>query len=250
MSAGKIQVIGSYLSPYVRKVLVCLDLKGLEYEIDPIVPFYGNDAFSRLSPLRRIPVLIDGDVCLADSTVICEYLEEAYPQTPLFPEDRKERARGRWLEEYADTRMGEVLIWHLYNQRIIRRYVWGQEPDAAVLNKALNEEIPQIMDYLESNLPLHGFMFGELSIADISIACFFRNAIFAHYTIDEQRWPLTAAYVKAVLNLPAFKKLEKYEQVCLRTHIQEQRTALAQAGAPIWTDTFAQDLPREGLLAS
>ena len=45
----RVRVIGSYLSPYVRKVLVVLDLKGLRYEIDPIVPFYGNDEFARIT---------------------------------------------------------------------------------------------------------------------------------------------------------------------------------------------------------
>src|SRR5574337_2211879 len=69
----RLRVIGNYLSPYVRKVLVCLELKGLEYEIDPIAPFVGNDEFTRLSPLRRIPVLLDGGLVLADSSVICQY---------------------------------------------------------------------------------------------------------------------------------------------------------------------------------
>ncbi len=60
----KTRIIGSCLSPYVRKVLVCLGLKGIAYDIDPLVPFFGNNQFSRLSPLRRIPVLIDGEVTL------------------------------------------------------------------------------------------------------------------------------------------------------------------------------------------
>ena len=38
-----------------------MNLKGLAYEVDPITPFFGNDEFERLSPLRRIPVLVDGD---------------------------------------------------------------------------------------------------------------------------------------------------------------------------------------------
>lgn len=248
MPREKIQVIGSYLSPYVRKVLVYLDIKGLEYEIDPIVPFYGNDNFSRLSPLRRIPVLIDGDVCLADSTVICEYLDEAYPEKPLLPGDKNNRARCRWYEEYADSRMGEVFIWHLYNQRIIRKYVWGQEPDETVLNKALNEEIPEVMDYLESILPPHGFLFDQLSTADISIASFFRNATFANYVIDDERWPNVAAHVNLVLSHTSFKDLQDYEVICLRTPIQAQRAALVEAGAPIWAVTFAADVPRAGIL--
>jgi len=49
MAAVKTTVIGSYLSPYVRKVLVCLDLKGIAYEIDPIAPFYGNDEFAHMT---------------------------------------------------------------------------------------------------------------------------------------------------------------------------------------------------------
>ena len=88
-----IRIIGSYLSPYVRKVLVCLELKGLAYQLDPIVPFYGNDEFSRISPLRRIPVLITEDVTVSDSTVICEYLEQQFPLPALLPQGAADRAR-------------------------------------------------------------------------------------------------------------------------------------------------------------
>lgn len=55
------KIIGSFVSPYVRKVLAVMEFKRLAYEVDPITPFFGNDEFERLSPLRRIPVLIDGD---------------------------------------------------------------------------------------------------------------------------------------------------------------------------------------------
>jgi glutathione S-transferase len=48
-----ITIVGSFVSPYVRKVLACLNLKGLDYEIDPITPFFGNDPFEQLSPLCR-----------------------------------------------------------------------------------------------------------------------------------------------------------------------------------------------------
>lgn len=94
----KIKIIGSYLSPYVRKVLAVLHLKGIDYEIDPIVAFMGDDRFSQLSPVRRIPVLMDDRVTLCDSSVICQYLEDRYPQPALYPADLAERARARWLE--------------------------------------------------------------------------------------------------------------------------------------------------------
>src|SRR5205823_10713696 len=83
----RVRIIGSYLSPYVRKVLVCLHLKGVPYEIDPIVPFMGGDRFSTLSPLRRVPVLVDDGVTLADSPVTCQYLEDRHPQPPVYPPD-------------------------------------------------------------------------------------------------------------------------------------------------------------------
>jgi len=90
-----LKIIGSYLSPYVRKVLVVLHIKGIAYEIDPIVPFFGDERFAAMSPLRRIPVLIDDSVTLADSSVIAQYLEERYPQPALYPADLAERARAR-----------------------------------------------------------------------------------------------------------------------------------------------------------
>ena len=120
-----VRVIGSFLSPYVRKVLVVLDLKGISYEIDPIVPFFGDDRFAKLSPLRRVPVLIDDAVALSDSSVICQYLEDRYPEPAVYPRDIAARARARWLEEYADTRMGDVFIWRLFNQVAIKPVLYG-----------------------------------------------------------------------------------------------------------------------------
>ena len=119
------------VSPYVRKVLVCMELKGIDYEVDPITPFFGNDEFRRLSPLCRIPVLIEGDLVLTDSTVIAEYLDEAYPEPPLLPKEPKERARARWLEEFADTRLGDVFIWGLFYPKMVHPRVWGEPGDQA-----------------------------------------------------------------------------------------------------------------------
>jgi glutathione S-transferase len=242
-------IIGSYLSPYVRKVLVCLDMKGVAYEIDPIVPFYGNEEFSRVSPLRRVPVLIDDMVTLADSTVICEYLEERYPTPSLFPAGPAARARARWLEEFADSRMGEVFIWRFYNQLVIRRFVWKEAPDEAVVKKAREEELPQVLDYLERELPATGCMFGPICIADIALASFFRNAFFARWSIDAERWPKTAAYVGEVLEHPSFVKLRPFEELLMHTPIAGHRSALAAAGAPGSARTFFTARPRRGVLA-
>ena len=90
------KIIGSYVCPYVRKVTACLALKGLDYEIDPITPFFGGEEFDRLSPLRRIPVLVHDDLVLCDSTVICAWLDEACPGPSSAPR-RSRRPRPRAL---------------------------------------------------------------------------------------------------------------------------------------------------------
>jgi glutathione S-transferase len=250
MEAAVTKVIGSYLSPYVRKVLVCLDIKAVPYEIDPIVPFYGNEQFERISPLRRIPVLVDDRVTLADSSVICEYLEERYPHPRLFPEELSLRARMRRLEEFADTRMGEVLIWHFFNQLVIRRFVWGETGDEEVLRKAREVEIPHVLDYLESQLPSGGYLFGAISVADVAIACFFRNAAFVKYSIDAARWPLTASFVARVLGHGSFERLRPLEELCLRTAIPEHRRILRDAGAPIGAETLSTGTAQRGILTT
>ena len=247
---GFAEIVGSYLSPYVRKVLVCLDLKGVEYRIDPIVPFYGNDEFTKISPVRRIPVLIDDCVTLSDSTVICEYLEDRYPTPALLPSSPADRARARWIEEYADTRMGEVFIWRFFNEIVIKRFVWGEATDDAVIENTRTVEIPQVLDYLESELPSqHTFFFGEIGVADVSVAAFFRNAEFAGFTIDSQRWPRTSEFVVRTLGHPSFAKLRPWEDLLLKTPIERHREALAAVGAPLTTDTLGTATPRRGVLS-
>ncbi len=243
-----VRIIGSYASPYVRKVLVVLDLKAIPYEIDPIIPFMGDDEFSRLSPIRRIPVLVDDQVTLSDSTVICEYLDDRHSDPPVRPADVVARARARWLEEYADTRMGEVIIWRLFNQALINPFVWGVKTDQEVLDKTLREDLPHVLDYLESELPAEGFLFGAIATADVAIASFFRNAAYARYRVDPARWPITAAYVARVLVIPSFQKLVPFEDAMMRTPPAKQRAALAEMGAPLTAATYGTTTPRRGLM--
>ncbi len=243
-----VRIVGSYSSPYVRKVLVVLDLKGIRYQIDPIIPFMGNDAFSKLSPVRRIPVLIDDAVTLTDSTVICEYLDDRHPTPAVRPAGAVARARARWLEEFADTRMGEVFIWRLFNQVAINPFVWGIPTDQEILSRTLQGDIPHVLDYLESELPAAGFLFDEISVADISIATFFRNAAFARYRVDAARWPVTASFVDRVLALESFTKLQPFEDLMMRTPPAEQRAALAKIGAPLTAETYGTTTPRKGLM--
>ena len=246
--AQPIKIIGSFVSPYVRKVLACLNLKAVAYEVDPITPFFGNDEFERLSPLRRIPVLIDGDYSLSDSSAICAYLDEAYPGHALLPSDPKDRGRARWLEEYADTRLGELFIWSLFYQKVVRPMVWGEPTDDARVAKSLNEDIPAALDYLERELPAEGFLFGEIGVADISVASFFRNGAYAGFEPDANRWPRTAGFVDRTLGHPAIASLLKFEDVQRSAEIKSRRQALLDAGAPLTSETLGLREPKRGMM--
>jgi glutathione S-transferase len=241
-------IIGSYVSPYVRKVLACMNLKGIGYEVDPITPFFGNNEFRRLSPLCRIPVLIDGDFSISDSSVICDYLDEAYPGPALFPSDPKDRARARWFEEFADTRLGDLFIWGLFYQKVVRPLVWGEPTDEERVAKTLNEGIPAALDYLEGEVPADGFLFGDIGVADIAIASFFRNGAYAGFSVDAARWPRTAAFVERTLAHPCIATLLPLEDVQRNADIKGRRQALLDAGARLTPTTLGEREPRRGMM--
>ena len=100
------------LSLYARKVEIALGEKGLRFE-RVFVPFTQTTGYApkhpevlRIHPLAKVPVLVDGDLELFDSTLIFEYLEDAYPEPPLYPATPAGRARCRMVEVFAD----EVMI--------------------------------------------------------------------------------------------------------------------------------------------
>ena len=245
--AEPLTIIGSFVSPYVRKVLACLNLKGAAYVVDPITPFFGDDDYQRMSPLRRIPVLVDDDFSVSDSTVIAAYVDEAYPGHPLLPAGPKDRARARWLEEFADTRLGDLIIWNLFYQRIVRPLVWGEPTDEERVRDAL-DSIPAALDYLEGEAPAKGFVFGDIGLADISVASFFRNAAYADFSIDAARWPKTAAWVERTLAHAAIASLLPFEEVQRSATIKGRRQALIDAGAPLSERSWGTREPKRGLM--
>ena len=96
------KLYGICLSPYVRKVAVVINVKGLECEREDAFP----GSLSRaISPLGKIPALQDGALTLADSSVICEYLEEIHPEPQLLPGSARDRAtvRGMAMVVACDT---------------------------------------------------------------------------------------------------------------------------------------------------
>jgi glutathione S-transferase len=209
-----ITLYGANASPYVRKVMAVLALKDLPYEHIPQMPFTNDEEYKKISPLGKIPALKDGDLTISDSTVICEYLEDAYPQTPVYPTNHADKARARWYEEFGGGRVTELAA-GIFFQRFMRPMVMKQEPDEALVEKIINDQLPPILDYLESQVPEEGFLFGDFQVADISLMAPFVNAGYAGYTIDADRWPKFASFNARVRAHPVMASLLEVEAAML-----------------------------------
>ena len=192
-----IKLYGANASPFVRKVLAVLALKQLPYDHIPSMPFSGDPELARVSPLSKVPALVDGDLNIADSKVICRYLENAYPDVPVYPKNEQDRARADWLEEYGGTALAESAA-GIFFHRFMRPNVFKQPVDEEEVDKLINKKLPPLLDYLESQVPAEGFLFGELSVADLAIASPFVNAGYAQYTIDAAKWPKVSGLVERV----------------------------------------------------
>jgi glutathione S-transferase len=203
---------GANGSPYVRKVRVILEEKSLPYEQNPVIPFGVSDEYKQMSPLGKIPCLEDGDYVLPDSSCIGLYLERAYPQTALYPEDAKGLGRALWFEEYGDTKLIEVCTAPFF-ERIIRKGFLKQEPDEARVQQVLGEVAPPVFDYVEAQLGDADYLVGgRFSIADIAIASPFRNLRLAGEDLDAARWPKLSAFMERVLSRPSFKTITADEE--------------------------------------
>lgn len=242
-----ITIIGSPVSPYVRKVLAACAVKGIEVEIDPTPPFLARDGFTEMSPLRRIPVWVEGDVTLCDSSVIVQYIEETRPAPPLWPADPVTRARARFIEEFADTRLFDVLGWKLFFPLALKPHFFGGEADAAAVEHARDTELPAIFDYLESVTPEAGFLFGDLSLADLSLAPAFLNGRIVQINVDPDRWPRLAAWLERVDTETPMGALNKMARTLMRTPPHAHRDRLAEFGAvAAQSHDWRGDVPRAG----
>ena len=191
------KLYGANASPFVRKAMAVLAIKQLPYEHIPSMPFSGDQELAKVSPLSKVPALVDGDLNIADSKVICRYLESAYPEIPVYPAGPQQRARADWLEEYGGTVLAESAA-GIFFQRFMVPNVFKRPVDEEAVNKIINENLPPILDYLEGQIPAEGFIFGDLTVADIALASPFVNAGYAQYTIDASLWPKLSALVERV----------------------------------------------------
>lgn len=211
-----ITLYGASLSPFVRKVRAALAEKGLPYEHVQIDPFRQPPEYREISPFGRIPALRDGDNTLADSGVICTYLEAQYPQTPLNHADPFQKARVLWFEKFGDYELAPVMTFGVFRNRVVMKLI-GKPSDEEQVSKCLHEKLPPLLDYLEANLPEDGFIVGDrLTVADIAIATHFVNFAHGGETVDAARWPRSAAYTRRILARPSFASAIEQEEAFIR----------------------------------
>ena len=209
-------VYGGAVSPFVRKVRVFLAEKGVPYSLEQINPFNPPPDYIEISPLKRIPAFRDTDLPspndhLADSSVICDYLEHKYPEPALYPKEPYARARALWFEEYADSQVASNLVRALFFERIVKRLL-KMQPDESICEAALRDHMPAIGDYLEKEIGTREYLVGDaFSIADIAVGSMFVNVHHAGEMIDESRWPKLAAYVARLHQRPSFQSLIEEE---------------------------------------
>jgi len=247
MPSPPLTIIGNHISPFVRKVLAVCEIKHLPYQVDSIVPFFGNDRFTELSPLRRIPVLIDGDVVLNDSSVICEYLEDKWPQVPVLPREPAERAHARFLDEYADTRMTEVLLWKVFGRALVAPAIFGKPRDVGAIQKTLTEEYPAVMDQLEHWAPATGFTLGAApGLADFSVVSHFANLRWACQTVDAVRWPRASAWINRVEQQSPLQQLNVIGDKILRVPPHGYGPVLQSLGVAVAVETVGGGAPKRG----
>ncbi len=191
---------GAIISPNVRKVVIACMVKGIDFESNMIIPgpALKEPEFLKINPLGQIPALEDGGLIIGDSNVILQYLEEKHPETSLLPSSPEDRAKCRWLAEYAGAALFPC-CGTMFREVLVNPNYFKQPTNQKVVDETVKEKFPPVLDYLEAQIPDNDFLFGDdISIADISIVSMFITASYGGFSVDANRWPGLAAYVERV----------------------------------------------------
>ena len=167
-------VDANFASPYALVAFVSLLEKSLTFDIEALDLAAGANQdpnFAKTSITRRIPTLVHDGFALSESSAICEYLDEIFPGTRLYPTDPRDRARARqvqaWLRSdlmpIRDERPTFVVFCGARRPGLSAR---AREAADALFSAAL-----ALLDRRTDNL------FGDWSIADVDLAMMLQRLI-------------------------------------------------------------------------
>lgn len=165
------------LSPYAQKVKIALREKGLAFELTQPGGLGAGGAaaeFTSFSPRAEVPALTDGEARIFDSTIILEYLEDAYPTPPMLPPGAADRARVRMLEEVMDTHY-EAINWGLSEIRWFRR---AEGAAAEALFAEAKRQTAGFHSWLEGQLGDRAWFNGEtFGWGDLSVVPYLNGSV-------------------------------------------------------------------------
>ena len=133
-------------------------------------PWDRRDGFAALNPALQTPVMTNGNIVLSDSAAICEYFEETVEQSPLLGAGPEERAESRRLIAWFDQKFYDEVTAPLLSERMYKRLVARQAPDAGAIRKA-SRNAEAHLDYLDFLLDRRRWLSGPaFGLADIAAA--------------------------------------------------------------------------------
>jgi glutathione S-transferase len=154
------KLYGSLYSPFVARCWLAATAKGGGVELEAFPGGIKSDAYLALNPMGRMPLLVDGDIALPESAVICEYLDAVLPGPALLPPDPAGQARVRLLCRIADLYLFPASIDLLIAPR----------GDASAGTMDAKTRTLSALDYLEHFLGDRGFAYGDrLTLADCTL---------------------------------------------------------------------------------
>lgn len=215
-SADKLNLWGTSVSPYVRKVVNTMEYKKLKYTQHEILPQSLLEAtnqeipesFKRASPLGKIPALSTSKGSISDSAVIVAYLERKYPENQIYPSNNQDYADALWLEKYADTVLSEV-IHKIFIERVVVPLILNQKTNDEIVANLENNELPKIFSYLNNWIKEKNttYLTGKsISIADFAIANHLVSLEPAQINWQTGKYPHLEQYYKRMMNNKIFNK--------------------------------------------
>jgi glutathione S-transferase len=164
------------LSPFAQKVKIVLIEKGIAFEArmpDAIGSGETGAAFAAASPRGEVPVLDMDGTTVFQSGIICQFIEDAFPDPPLLPATPAARARARMIEEVMDTHY-EALTWSVGEVRWFRRL---EGASAEAMEAKVRDELAGYHRWLERELGGADWLDGErFGWADMAAIAFVNGA--------------------------------------------------------------------------
>jgi glutathione S-transferase len=204
-----VKLCGFHLSNYHNKVRLALLEKGVAFEEDASCHPSQKDEWLARSPLGKVPILeLDDGRRIAESEVICEYLEDAYPQKPLLPKDPYERAKVRELVTFVELHL-ELVARRLYGPLFFGAPPASEETKASV-QKALQKGVRAFKGLARFSPYVAG---AELTLADcaafvsLPLVTLVGKQAFGRDLLEEV--PQVKPYLRMLGERPAFAKVNE-----------------------------------------